>query len=114
MGYKVVYTEDAKKDIASAIEYAEERFGKLTADRLQSRIEAVEEVLEMFPYAAKVYDEELKVHTFSIPKYPFALYTRIDDDKLRVIAFAFESERRDPEAIRDLIKTRINTPGGAE
>jgi plasmid stabilization system protein ParE len=107
MNYRVKFTPQAESDIHEAAEYIAAEFGNATVLRFQGSLEALTELIAMFPYATQVYDDDLGVRKFSILKYPYTLYLRIDDDLMEVIAFTFLHQKRDPLAIHKLILKRL-------
>jgi plasmid stabilization system protein ParE len=105
--YRSILTPEVVSDIESSVDYLIENYGPNAAKKFRVTIKNLRELLETFPYASHVYDESLDVRYISMPNYPFALYVRVVDHDLQVIAFAFESERQDPGLLRDLIVSRI-------
>jgi hypothetical protein len=59
------------------------------------------------PYMSKIFDDKLQIRSFNIPRYPFTIFIRINDDMLEVIALALTSQSRDPKAVRNLVRKRI-------
>ncbi|GHT83501.1 hypothetical protein FACS1894125_7150 [Actinomycetota bacterium] len=104
--YAFVFTDSADDDFVEVLSHYAE-YGLRTAERFDSAVETTKELLSMFPYAAHKYDEKLDVYYCSIPKYPYALYMRIEDNEFAVIAFALVPERQNPQNIKKLITKRV-------
>jgi plasmid stabilization system protein ParE len=105
--YRIVLTPQMATDIEEAIEYSYDHFGEATALKFSGAIETVKELIAMFLYITKIYDEGLQIRSFPIPGYPFTFYVRINDDRLEVIALSMTSQRRNPSKIKALLKERL-------
>lgn len=105
--YRIVLTPQIATDIEEALEYSYDNFGEATALKFSGAIETVKELIAMFPYITKMFDEKLQIRTFPIPGYPFTFYVRINDDKLEVIALSMTSQRRNPAKIKALLRERL-------
>jgi plasmid stabilization system protein ParE len=75
--------------------------------RFEGALEATVEFIGTFPYATRIYDETYGVRKFSMSKYPYTLYLRIDDTVMEVIAFTFLHQKRDPESMHKLVAERL-------
>jgi plasmid stabilization system protein ParE len=105
--YRIVLTPQIAADIEEAVEYSYDHFGETTALKFSGAIETVKELIAMFPYITKIYDEKLQIRSFPIPGYPFTFYVRINDDRLEVIALSMTSQSRNPSKIKALLKERL-------
>jgi len=107
MSFKVRFTPQAAADVSEAADYIASRFGNATVLKFQGSLEAMTEFIGLFPYVTQIYGEDLGVRKFSMLKYPYTLYLRIDDEVMEVIAFTLLHQKRNPEKIHKFVVERL-------
>lgn len=82
----IVYSERFKQDIANAFAFGEEQFGRATAERSYRRIiDHIEHFLAAYPRTGR-WRSDIRCYHAWIPRTPFVVFYRIDDEQLEVLA----------------------------
>jgi plasmid stabilization system protein ParE len=104
--YELIVTEEAKNDIRRISEAYEET-SAYSAEKFESAIDTVISLLEEYPGLAHEYEPYPEIKYRSIPKYPFALYFRIIDNQMQIIAFGLISHNAGDNYINKVIIERL-------
>ncbi|MDR0843337.1 MAG: type II toxin-antitoxin system RelE/ParE family toxin [Acidobacteriota bacterium] len=105
--YKFNFVDEAKKEYEAAARYYLDNGGIDVAERFVLKVDTVIEMLEMWPNAGRNLDEISGIKCSVIPKYPYQLYYRLNDDGLEVIGLSVYHTRRDLDKLLPELKKRI-------
>lgn len=99
MTYTVGFTDGALADVKAAHAWYEEKLPGLGA-RFAEAVERQAIALETMPDKYRI--ARKNIHRCSVPKFPFELYYRIEEQ--RVVVLVVHAVRQDPEAIAKKIE----------
>lgn len=89
---RLIYHPDAEAELIEAVRYYERRVTGLGAqflDAADRAVRAIEEAPERWPIT------EADIRHYLMPRFPYAIYYRMQSDQLRILAFKHHSRHPD-------------------
>ncbi|MDR1713511.1 MAG: type II toxin-antitoxin system RelE/ParE family toxin [Coriobacteriales bacterium] len=105
--YSFRFDSIAQEQLVEAVEYYTENASEEVARRFLIKIETITEMLCVWPEVGIVLEGFPEVRSCKVPKFPYRVYYRINQDILEVVAVSIYHSSRDLDKLLFDLKKRL-------